>query len=327
MSAFVYYLFVVLGTVVALRMAWLVCMWRLKYTEQPWLWSSRWLGSIRVELFKIFDDLEEIDGVSYDALTRILLTINPWCLMDNEIDVLVDAVYRTKRGMVTAVVCHLQTLTHGHRPPPFKLFLLIVDVSEGLVDIPMSDFDVGFLIHQAVVNIPHLATLWKAPFGTARYRWIATYFLRVNLADTFLAIILSTDWTASIVPERCFRETMSLFDTNTNSHHGSVQAPYRLSVTATELFGVLLLFTNETADSNWSCLLCLLQHAHVPHEELAELIYQSKHHLFLDSLATATDMPFRRQCVSKITVMFPAPVHHITKNRALLAEKERVNWI
>ena len=316
MSAFVYYLFVVLGTVVALRMAWLVCMWRLKYTKQPWLWSSRWLGPTRVELFKIFDDLEEIDGVSYDALTRILLTINPWCLQDDEIDVLVNAVSRTKRGMGIAVVRHLQALNHGHRNPPFKLFLLIVDVSEGLVDVPMSDYEFRFLIHQAVVNIPHLATLWKAPFGTARYRWIATCFLRVALADTFLAIILSTDWTASIVPEECFRDMMSLFDTN--SFHGSTHAPYRLSVTATELFGVLLLFTKQTADSNWSCLLCLLRHAHVPHEELAELIYQSKHHLFLGSLATATDMPFRCQCVSKIIAMFPAPVHH--KKSAPLAE-------
>ena len=25
-------------TVVALRMAWLVCLWRLEHTEQPWLW-------------------------------------------------------------------------------------------------------------------------------------------------------------------------------------------------------------------------------------------------------------------------------------------------
>lgn len=316
MSAFVYYLFVVLGTVVVLRMVWIVCMWRLKHTEQPWLWGCRCLGPIRVELFKIFDDLEEIDGVSYDALTRILLTINPWCLDDDEIDVLVNAVYRTKRRMGKAVVCHLQTLNHGHRPPPFKLFLLIVDVSEGLVDIQVSDFDMGFLIHQAVVNIPHLATLWKAPFGTARYRWIATYYLKVALADTFLAIILSTDWTASVVPERWFRRTMSLFDTN--SFHGSMHAPYRLSVTATELFGVLLLFTKQTADSNWSCLLCLLEHAHVPPEELAELIYQSKYYLFLDSLATATDMPFMHQCVSKIIAMFPAPVHY--KNSALLAE-------
>lgn len=38
-------------------------LWILRNKEQSWFWSMTCLGNVRVEFFKIFSELDEIDNV------------------------------------------------------------------------------------------------------------------------------------------------------------------------------------------------------------------------------------------------------------------------
>lgn len=315
-----------------------VCLWRLKNKEQPWFWSSTCLGHIRVEFFKIFNDLDQIDGVSYDALIRIILTIDPWKMDDSLIKVLLQALYKIGRNKIDiAIVQALQDVPHVDRRLPYEFFLTIVShcdfnanqdnhqdnplhqdqeiLNEPPFEIVLSDFEIEFMLDQTVANIPHLAILWSSSFGTARYRWIAKHHKKIGLVpDTLSGIILSSDWGKSTIPEIWFKSIIMLVRSKTQ-FPDPVQnnsQPYELSFTVIEFFDLVSLFTNETVASNWSCLLSLLDHVYVPSEDFTQVINKDKIKRTLKTFETAcknfdiTTITWR--CAIRVMSMFPRPI-------------------
>lgn len=278
-------------------------LWSLRRKEQSWFWSVTCLGDVRVEFFKIFNDLNEIDGVAYEAFRRIILTTNPWNMDDGLVKVLINAVCKIKPNKIdTAIVQELQSQRRANHPLPYELFLAIVSrcdfkanqgilnplchqtVDEDPFQIELSDSEVGFMLDQTVTNIPHLATLWESPFGTARYRWLHRHHNKIpSIEAAFSATILTSDWRKSTIPETVFKSIVMLLGEPRNSN----STYYGLSFTVTELFFLVSLFTDETVASNWSCLLYLLDHVHVSSSNFEQVIDKRKSKRTLKMFETA----------------------------------------
>jgi hypothetical protein len=69
-----------------------MCVCFLKSGTNHWFWRQKRLGHIRVEFLNIFSELEHIEGVSFDALESVLLTINPWSIDDYLLQILTTMV-------------------------------------------------------------------------------------------------------------------------------------------------------------------------------------------------------------------------------------------
>jgi hypothetical protein len=273
----------------------------LKSGRRHWFWRENRLGQIRVEFLNLFRDLERIEGVSFDALESILFTINPWSIDDYFLKILITMVSKIGCNKIDVeVVRVMQLVPRGDRCLAYELFFFVVsgcngddnhDVTSPLhheidnqnvssnVDIQkvsspihfeidfFIDKEIKFILEQGVKNIPHISTLWGPSFGAARYQWLAKHYRKVEcVSDTFSAILLSTDWSESTIPERCFLDFLQLFKKKGNSIYSTSSQPYELSFTIEEFVKLLSSFTTETIMSNWTCLIGLLDIVFTPPE-------------------------------------------------------------
>lgn len=269
----------------------------LKSGRRHWFWRENRLGQIRVEFLNLFRELERIEGVSFDALESILFTINPWSIDDYFLKILITMVSKIGCNKIdVGVVRVMQSVPRGDRCLAYELFFFVVsgcngddnrNVSSPLhheienvsshVDIQKAsspihfeidffiDKEIKFILEQGVKNIPHLSTLWGPSFGAARYQWLAKHYRKVEfVSDTFSAILLSTDWSESTIPESCFLDFLQLFKKKGNSLYSTSNQPYELSFSKEEFVKLLSSFTTETIMSNWTCLLGLLDIVFTP---------------------------------------------------------------
>jgi len=268
-----------------------MCVCFLKSGTNHWFWRQKRLGHIRVEFLNIFSELEHIEGVSFDALESILLTINPWSIDDYLLQILTTMVSKVGSNQINVgVVNWLLSVPRGDRRLAYELFFSIVTKCNNIQEVHVVgnfflEKDIKFIIEQTITNIPHLRVLWEPLFGTIRYHWLAKHYrYEESLAITFSNIILNTDWSESTVHVASFQTLLSLF--KKKGVFSSERENCDLSFTSEEFITLVFSFTKETITSNWTCLYFLLDHAYVQRTDLSRNINEEKIRKIVNTLET-----------------------------------------
>ena len=275
-------------------------------------------------------------GVSFEALESVLLSINPWSTDDYFLEILLSMVATIDTKIDAGVVRALRPLPRAYRRLAYELFFSIVSKLDGADEEPevfsepssvasplhcqnniplhfdnnfFLDKEIKFILEQGVKNIPNISALWGPAFGAARYRWLAKFHLKVNsVSDTFAAVLLSTDWSKSNIPERSFRDLIQLFEKKDMPFAPISGVPYELSFTLKQFLKLVSSFSTETVTSNWTCLLRLLKHVSIPQSDADSDLEIVKERNFLGTFEmvckksdTATD---NWKCATSVMSMF-----------------------